>query len=94
MSLTLALNSALSGLSTAQAGLNVISSNIANVNTEGYTRKVFEPTSRVLAGLGVGVELGDITNRVDQNLLRDVRQERSKFGQLDTKMNYFKRIQD
>jgi flagellar hook-associated protein 1 FlgK len=94
MSLTLALNSALSGLSTAQAGLNVISTNIANVNTEGYTRKVFEPTSRVLAGLGVGVELGDITNNVDQNLLKDVREERSKFGQLDTKMNYFKRIQD
>jgi flagellar hook-associated protein 1 FlgK len=94
MSLTLALNSAISGLSTAQAGLNVVSSNIANVNTEGYTRKVFEPTSRVLAGLGVGVELGDITNNVDQNLLKDLREERSKFGLLDSKMNYFKRIQD
>ncbi|MBL8629411.1 MAG: flagellar hook-associated protein FlgK [Rhodospirillaceae bacterium] len=94
MSLTLALNSAISGLSTAQAGLNVISSNIANVNTEGYTRKIFEPQSRVLAGLGVGVELGNISNNVDQNLLRDLREERSKFGLLDSKMTYFKRIQD
>lgn len=94
MSLTLALNSAVSGLSTAQAGLNVISSNIANVNTEGYTRKIFQPQSRVLAGLGVGVELGDIRNNVDQNLLRDVRQERSTFGVLDSKSAYFRRIQD
>ena len=45
MSLTLALSSAISGLSTAQAGLDVISNNIANVNTEGYTRKVFVPES-------------------------------------------------
>lgn len=94
MTLTLALNSAVSGLTTAQAGLNVISSNIANVNTEGYTRKIFEPQSRVLAGFGVGVELGDIRNNVDQNLLRDLREERSTFGTLDTKNTYFKRIQD
>lgn len=94
MTLTLALNSAISGLSTAQAGLDVISHNIANVNTEGYTRKVFEPESRVLAGSGAGVQLGDIRNRVDQNLLRDLREERSGFGRLDTLNSYFRRIQD
>jgi flagellar hook-associated protein 1 FlgK len=94
MSLVNALNSAVSGLSTAQAGLNVISSNIANVNTEGYTRKIFQPQSRVLAGTGVGVELGDVRNSVDQNLLRDVREERSTFGKLDAKNNYLRRIQD
>jgi len=94
MTLTLALNSAVSGLSTAQAGLNVISSNIANVNTEGYTRKVFQPESRVLAGFGVGVQLGDIRNSVDQNLLRDVREERATFGRLDAKNAFLKRVQD
>jgi len=94
MSLVNALNSAVSGLSTAQAGLNVISSNIANVNTEGYTRKIFMPQSRVLAGTGVGVELGDVRNAVDQNLLRDVRQERATFGELDAKSQFLRRIQD
>jgi flagellar hook-associated protein 1 FlgK len=94
MSLVNALNSAVSGLSTAQAGLNVISSNIANVNTEGYTRKIFMPQSRVLAGTGVGVELGDVRNVVDQNLLRDVRQERATFGELDAKSQFLRRIQD
>jgi flagellar hook-associated protein 1 FlgK len=94
MSLNLALTSAISGLSTAQAGLDVISNNIANVNTEGYTRKVFVPESVVLAGNGAGVQIGDIINNVDQNLLRDSRTARSSLGLLATTSSYFKRIQD
>ncbi|MBY0509049.1 MAG: flagellar hook-associated protein FlgK [Rhodospirillaceae bacterium] len=94
MSLNLALTSAISGLSTAQAGLDVISNNIANVNTEGYTRKVFVPESVVLAGNGAGVQIGDIINNVDQNLLRDTRTARSSLGLLATTSSYFKRIQD
>ena len=49
MTLTLALNSAISGLSTAQAGLDTVAHNIANVNTEGFTRQ--DPRS-VLARTG------------------------------------------
>ena len=94
MSLNLALTSAISGLSTAQAGLDIISNNIANVNTEGYTRKVFLPESVVLAGNGAGVQIGDIINNVDQNLLRDTRNSRSAVGLLATTSSYYKRIQD
>src|ERR1700741_2292156 len=94
MSLNLALTSAISGLSTAQAGLDVISNNIANVNTEGYTRKVFQPESIVLAGYGAGVQLGEIINNVDQNLLKDMRQQHSAVGLLQTSNSYFQRIQD
>lgn len=94
MSLNLALTSAISGLSTAQAGLDVISNNIANVNTEGYTRKVFVPESLVLAGNGAGVQIGDIINNVDQNLLKDTRNARSAVGLLATTSSYYKRIQD
>lgn len=94
MSLTQALNTAVSGLNTAQAGLSTISHNIANVNTEGYTRKIMDPSSRVLAGTGVGVTVGDIRNTVDQNLLEDLRQEFGGFGLLQTKNTYFNRISD
>src|SRR3954466_68254 len=94
MSLTLALSSAISGLSTAQAGLDVISNNIANVNTEGYTRKIFVPESVVLAGNGAGVQVGDIINRVDQNLLKDMRGQHSSVGLLSSQNTYFQRIQD
>lgn len=94
MSLNLALTSAISGLQTAQSGLNVISNNIANVNTEGYTRKQFQPQSIVLAGFGAGVSLGDIVNKVDQNLLRDLRGQKSAVGLLQTQNSYFRRVQD
>jgi len=94
MSLNLALTSAISGLSTAQAGLDVISNNIANVNTEGYTRKQFVSESLVLGGQGAGVRIGDIINNVDQNLLRDLRKQNSAVGLLDTSNTYFRRIQD
>lgn len=94
MSLTLALNTAISGLNTAQAGLGTVSHNIANVNTEGFTRKVLDPTSRVLAGAGAGVAVGDIRNTVDQNLLEDLRNEFGGFGLLQTKSSYFSRVSD
>lgn len=94
MSLNLALTSAISGLQTAQAGLDVISNNIANVQTEGYTRKQFQPQSIVLAGMGAGVALGDIVNKVDQNLLRDLRQQKSTMGLLSTQNSYYRRVQD
>jgi len=94
MSLNIALTSAISGLQTAQAGLDVISNNIANVQTEGYTRKQFQPQSIVLAGMGAGVALGDIVNKVDQNLLRDLRGQKSQLGLLQTQNSYFRRVQD
>ncbi len=94
MSLNLALTSAISGLQTAQAGLDIISNNIANVQTEGYTRKQFQPQSVVLAGYGAGVTIGDVINRVDQNLLRDLRGQKSTMGLMATQNSYYRRVQD
>ena len=94
MTLNLALTSAISGLSTAQGGLDVVSNNIANVNTAGYTRKIFNPESIVLAGQGAGVQVGDITNNVDQNLLKDARTQNSSTGLLQTLSTYYQRVQD
>ncbi len=94
MSLTLALNAAVTGLSTAQAGLDVISSNIANVNTEGYTRKVFDQNTLVLAGKGAGVQVSQIRNNVDQNLLQTMRTERSASANSTVLNTYLQQIQD
>jgi flagellar hook-associated protein 1 FlgK len=94
MSLTIALNAAVTGLSTAQAGLDVVSSNIANVNTEGYTRKIFNQESLVLAGKGAGVDLGSISRSVDDNLLQSVRNANSTVGSLKTLNDYLKQVQD
>lgn len=68
MTLDLALSTALSGLLTSQQGLNVVSNNISNVNTPGYTRKIANIESVVLAGQGAGAQIANITRNVDENL--------------------------
>lgn len=94
MSLTLGLNTALSGLLTNQKGLDVISQNVVNVNTKGYVRKQMTPESRVVAGVGAGVQQGALTRNVDEGLMRDIRRQTSTQGALDATQTYYPRIQD
>ncbi len=94
MSITLAFGAAMSGLSTAQQGLDSVSRNIANVNTAGYTRKVFVQESQVLAGKGVGVRAVGLQRTVDKSLLRDVRREATLAGDYSVKNTYYSRLQD
>ncbi len=65
MSISQILNNALSGLQTNQAGLQVTSNNIANVNTEGYARRVLNQETAVVGGQTAGVEIGEIRRMVD-----------------------------
>jgi flagellar hook-associated protein 1 FlgK len=74
MSLTGALSAAMSALQTTQAALKITSNNIANVNTEGYTRKTVSPQTVTLDGEAAGVKLSDIQRTVDEHLLRQIRQ--------------------
>ena len=94
MSLTIALQNALSGLSTSQSALQVISNNVANVNTEGYSRKIAVPLSRTLEGTGAGVELSDISRIVDERLLNDMRINLSSLGTARILDGFYNRIQD
>ncbi|MFN7095846.1 MAG: flagellar basal body protein, partial [Burkholderiales bacterium] len=57
MGLNIALESALSGLRASQESLAVLSNNIANVNTENYSRRVVEQTSSNVGGVGQGVHI-------------------------------------
>ncbi len=94
MSLTIALQNALSGLSTSQTALQVISNNVVNVNTEGYSRKIVNPISRTLEGRGAGVELSDISRIVDERLLNDMRINLSSLGTARVLDSIYSRIQD
>jgi flagellar hook-associated protein 1 FlgK len=73
MSLVGSLMTAMSALQATQAALRIASNNIANVNTEGYTRKAVSPMTTVLDGEAAGVELSEIQRSVDENLLRQIR---------------------
>jgi len=73
MSLTAVLNNAVSGLNAAQGSLGVTSSNIANVNTEGYARKIVKQETVVVGGVGLGVELAEVRRVVDEFITRELR---------------------
>ncbi|MFZ5789685.1 MAG: flagellar hook-associated protein FlgK [Pseudomonadota bacterium] len=94
MSLTSSLYTALTGLQTNQSAMRVLSNNVANVNTPGYTRKIADLQSRVIAGTGAGVELGSVRRYVDDALFSQLRSTTSDFSGLDVRQQLFKRMQD
>lgn len=94
MSLNVALYNAVSGLMLNQRSMDVTAHNVANVNTEGYSRKIVNQESMVLDGFGAGVRLTDISRNVDQYLLRDVRETLSQTGEARVVNHFFDRMQE
>jgi len=93
-SLTLALRTAQSGLLSNQEALNAVSNNIANVNTPGYSRKVVNMEQRVVSGVGSGVQVSEITRKVDEGLIKSMRLEISTLNALDARDPYYSRLQE
>lgn len=91
--ITTALRTAQSGLLTTQAAVDATASNIANVNTAGYSRKIVNMETRVLAGSGSGVQLTDFTRAVDEGLLKDMRREYGTMYGSDVQTSYFDRLE-
>jgi flagellar hook-associated protein 1 FlgK len=93
MTLSIALFNALSGLQVNQTALQVTSSNVANVNTPDYARKIHDQQNRVLGGMGAGVETAQIVRRIDQFLRRDLMQETTVLGNAEVRADYLNRMQ-
>ncbi|MCG8545526.1 MAG: flagellar hook-associated protein FlgK [Alphaproteobacteria bacterium] len=94
MSLTLALKTALSGLTAAQASLRVTSDNIANANTPGFTRKSVEFESRRILAQGAGVQTGEITRAVDEFVVGQIRDQISTVGDFTVRDQFLRQIQN
>ena len=94
MSLTISLQSALASLSVTQSQMQIVSSNVANASTEGYTRKTAAANNLILDGRGAGVRLAEIERIVDQNLLRQLRDQLARVGNLEVQNEYYNRMQD
>ncbi len=87
------LGAALSGLRVAQQQLSVISANIANVGTPGYTRKILPQSSQAIEGTTIGVRGDPIIRKVNLNLERDYWTQVSASSFYDTQVAYLDRIQ-
>lgn len=85
MSLSLALDAALSGLMAAQRQTALASRNIANATTPGYVRKNAELATLSVAGEGRGVNVTNISRYVDASLQRDARRESGLAAELSAK---------
>ncbi len=92
MSIT-ALNTALSGLRVSQQQINVISDNIANASTPGYSRKILPQSLLAVEGVSIGVRSESIIRQVDINLERNLWTQISSVSQLDVKKSYLERIE-
>ena len=93
MSIDSIINSSLSGLFTSQAALSVTSNNIANVNTEDYSRLKIATSALVLQGEAAGVKVDTIYRVVDEYLNSAYRTAISSSGQYDIQSSFHDRIQ-
>ena len=93
MSLSSIMNIGVSGLMTAQDQLHVVSDNIANLNTPGYIRKVSHQNSVVTAGVGMGVQSGQVTLAADKYLQAAALKANSASAQSDASYELLDQIQ-
>jgi flagellar hook-associated protein 1 FlgK len=94
MGLTQALSSALSGLQVTQASISLVSGNVANAGTPGYTRKTVDQLASAGNGTSIGVRISEVQRAIDQYVQRQLRVENSGASYADTRAQTYDRLQD
>ncbi len=92
MSLTQALSTAFAGLQANQANIALVSANVANANTPGYTRKTADQVT-VATGGTIGVRIADVQRELDQYIQRQLRTENSGASYADTRAQMYQQLQ-
>ncbi len=92
------LNTAKAGLLSQQLGIEVVGHNIANVQTEGFTRQevnfsTARPRQTGLGLLGTGVRVDSITRDFDKFLFNQILGEGSSTGNFGVRSDLFKTIE-
>jgi flagellar hook-associated protein 1 FlgK len=94
MSLDTALGGALTSLKTVQQQISLVSNNINNANTPGYTRKGVH-LSPVGDGVNlVGVKISDYTRATDSTLLKQLNASLADNDKKSVQNQYLSQIQD
>ncbi len=92
MGLNTALSSALTGLRATQTSLAVTAGNIANADTDGYTRKIAQLSAVVAGGHTVGVRASAIQRALDLTLQAQFRSVAATATYADLTANYAGRL--
>jgi flagellar hook-associated protein 1 FlgK len=93
ISLGAIMNTAASALQANQTALRVTSNNIANINTEGYNRRLVDFGPRLTADRLSGVSVDQIRRVADEFLAREALDASGSVGQLQVLSSYFTRVQ-
>lgn len=93
MSISSAIQSAITGINTNKEQIEVISNNIANVNTEGYVKRSVQQKSQSTLGVGQGVIIEDIRRDVDVFLVERIANQQTALGESEVLAEYYQRIQ-
>jgi flagellar hook-associated protein 1 FlgK len=75
MGLMMALNAAVSGLRTTQESINLVSQNVANANSAGYTRRTMQPIQQIAGERTAGVRSGEVGRVLDLLVQKQLRLE-------------------
>lgn len=89
MGLSASLSTALSGLRTTQAGLDLVANNVANASTPGYVAKSLA-TEQSATG---GVKVTEVKRQIDLYLQRQLRSESATNANAATKADYLDQLQ-
>jgi flagellar hook-associated protein 1 FlgK len=93
MSLSQALVTAVSGLRATQAGLSIVSANVANAETPGYVRKTAVQVTTAGGEAGSGVRVVAVNRALDQYIQRQMRVESSGASYADLRAQFYDRLQ-
>ena len=94
MSLNIALLNAISALQTNTRALDVTAQNVANVNTEGYSRKTVQQQAVTVGGQGAGVEIASISRIANVFLTKELRTSISQLADSRVRDDLYVRMQD
>jgi flagellar hook-associated protein 1 len=93
MSLSSALSIAMSGLTANQAGLSIVSSNVANAGTPGYVSQSVNLNEYGAGSVGTGVQVAGITRALDTYVQSQLRTETSGDGYADQMSSVLQQLQ-
>lgn len=86
-------NTAITGMYAQQAAISVTSGNIANVNSEGYTRRTVsltatQPVNSAAGQYGTGVEVADVNRIHDSYCLAQLNSANQDLGRYEAEHKY------
>jgi flagellar hook-associated protein 1 FlgK len=92
-SLSVSMRIAYSAIAATQVQTSAVAANIANADTEGYTRKTANKVSTVVASVGTGTAITGITSNVDALLVKSLVSATSDLGAAQTTYEYLDQLQ-